>query len=132
MENMATTGFLVAGLTIIGLLRVLFAFRELRAELLRQARELARVSETLEALSAGAALACAHDARLADLESRINVTDRAAREASFDEAARLVAEGITGEKLAARCGLSRGEAALASALWSRQADEAAKTASEVN
>lgn len=120
MLDMTSFGFVLAGLTIIGLLRVLFAFRELRAELFSQRQALNEAACRMEQLSTAAALARAHEHRIADLETRTEVADRAARRASYEEAARLVKSGARLTQLSSTCGLSRGEAQLVSAMWSSE------------
>lgn len=120
MISMENIGFIVAGLTIIGLLRVLFAFRELRAELLDQRARLNSAACRIEILTSKIALADSHERRLRDLEARTAVSDRAASFASYDEATRLVQQGARTAQLTKTCGLSSGEAQLVSALWDKR------------
>lgn len=123
MLDMTSIGFVLAGFTILGLLRVLFAFRELRAELYDQRQALNEAACRMELLSTAAALARAHEHRIADLETRTEVADRAARHASYEEAARMVQGGARVTQLSSTCGLSRGEAQLVSALWGQPTEK---------
>ncbi|NNF50985.1 MAG: DUF2802 domain-containing protein [Gammaproteobacteria bacterium] len=122
MLSMESVGFFVAGLSIIGLLRVLFAFRELRGELHDQRLLLNSTRCKMEILQSRIALGDSHERRLRDLESRADVGDRAAQHASYDDATRLVQKGAASGQLARSCGLSRGEAQLVHALWSKDVE----------
>lgn len=119
MLSMESVGFFVAGLSIIGLLRVLFAFRELRGELHDQRLLINSNRCKIEILKTQVALTDSHERRLRDLESRADVADQAAKQASYDDATRLVQKGAESAQLARSCGLSRGEAQLVRALWSK-------------
>ena len=117
MENMATAGFITAGLAVLALLRLLVAFRELRAELLKQRAELAGALERIT--DNEAALERVTDALpdLAGLLHRIEQAEKRALTPRYEEAARLARGGAADGSLATRCGLSRGEAHLVRALW---------------
>lgn len=117
MEEIATLGFITAGMTIIGLFRVLFAFREIRTELHDQRKALIAAESRLEVLTAYAEGGRTHEKRIRDLEARFDVIGRTASVASYDEAARMVMRGAGEAQLASSCGLSQGEAQLVKALW---------------
>lgn len=123
MLSMESIGFVFAGLTIIGLLRVLFAFRELRAELHDQRLALISAGRSLEALQRQVTGSVTHEQRLRDLEARAEVSQRAAQHASYEDATRLVQQGAVSAQLSKSCGLSRGEAQLVRALWSKNAGQ---------
>lgn len=128
MLNMESVGFFVAGMSIIGLLRVLFAFREIRRELHDQRLLLNSNRCQIEILKTRLALVEGHERRLRDLESRALVADRAAQHASYDDATRLARQGAASAQLAQACGLSRGEAQLVRSLWSSEQAQAARDA----
>lgn len=121
MGDMATLGFITAGMTIIGLLRVLFAFREIRSEMHGQRLELIEANNQIGILTSSLARGSSFGRRILDLEMRAQVDDRTAKVASYEEAARMVQRGVSQGELTTSCGLSRGEAQLVKTLWGAEA-----------
>lgn len=121
MESMGTVGFITAGLAIMALVRLLAVFRELRAELLVQRERMAALTARID-VNEQTLSELKHDMPdLSCLLQRIEQAEKRAVNPRYEEAARLARGGANDGGLAARCGLSRGEARLVSAMWRSQA-----------